>query len=98
MNAVYIQGSLFESLSSANHDIFSISVLLTEFEKQSLPFAALAAANVTQPPLSAIHHIMLDSGLQRELNRLDLAITLGSETNFTSIHQELKLLVFLTKL
>jgi hypothetical protein len=94
MNAVYIQGSLFESLSSANHDIFSISVLLTEFEKQSLPFAALAAANVTQPPLSAIHHIMLDSGLQQELNRLDLAITLGSETNFTYIHQELKLLRF----
>jgi hypothetical protein len=95
MNAVYIQGSLFESLSSANHDIFSISVLLKEFEKQLLPFAALAAANVTQPPLSAIHHIMLDSGLQQELNRLDSAmITSGSETNFTSIHQALKLLRF----
>jgi hypothetical protein len=91
MNAIYIQGSLFENFSNAIQEVYSFSVLLTDFEKHVLPFTAVAVLNVTKPPLFAIYHIMLESGLQQQLKRLETTIASGNVsgpvTNFTSIHQ-----------
>jgi hypothetical protein len=94
LNAIYIHGVLFESLAHANDDILNISSLLTEFEQTTLPTTTLAVLNLMKPSVSELRSIIFDSGLQRQLQFLESALSNEPQANFTLIHNSLKKLRF----
>ena len=94
VNSIYIQGTFIDSLNNANTDISSISALWRHFDERELPSITLAAFNMTAPHVLEVRALIVESGLQQQLQNLESTIAAHPDSNFGYVHNVLKLLFF----